>query len=164
MNKRSLKKDKTLVSSEEKRIAALYSRVTSHIEQARNRIQKTVDIEMVKAYWLIGQDIVKEEQHGKERAEYGKTILKNLSTKLQTTYARGFGITTLEDIRKFYLTYQPLDKSKKSHALRGEFLTPTFNSNLSWTHYRLLMRITRPEARMFYEYEASKNHWLCCKF
>lgn len=159
MNKKLLKKDKVLVSSAEKRITALYSRVTSHIEQARNRIQKTVDSEMVKAYWLIGQDIVKEEQHGKERAEYGKTILKNLSAKLQNKYVRGFGVDTLEQARKFYLTYQPLDENKKSDALRRKSETPHFNPNLSWTHYRLLMRITRSEARMFYEYEAGKNHW-----
>lgn len=141
-----------------KRIDSLFIRVSEHIDQARQGIQRTIDIEMVKAYWLMGQDIVEEEQYGKHRAEYGKTVLKSLSTKLQNKYIRGFGVDTLEQARKFYLIYQVDSSNKKSDALRRNSQIPAFNLRLSWTHYRALMRIKRPEARRFYEIEASSNN------
>ena len=139
------------------RIDSLCHRVSGHIDQARQRVQRTIDTEMVKAYWLIGQEIVREEQYGKERSEYGKAVLKNLSERLQKQYKKGFGVDTLEQARKFYITYQ---KVKKSDALsRKSDLTPNLSPNLSWTHYRALIRVKRPEARQFYEIEAEKNHW-----
>ena len=78
------------------RIDSLCHRVTGHIDQARQQVQRTIDTQMVKAYWLIGQEIVQEEQYGKERSEYGKAVLKNLSERLQKQYKRGFGVDTLE--------------------------------------------------------------------
>ncbi len=158
MSKKLLKKDNLPIFTSNTRINALYSRVVSHIDYARSHIQKTIDVEMVKAYWQIGKEIVEEEQHGKKRAEYGKAVLENLSIKLQSKYMRGFGVDTLEHARKFYLTYQITD-GLKSDAARRKSAMPAFNQNLSWTHYRLLMRISRPEARLFYEFEASKNRW-----
>ena len=113
---------------------------------------------MVKAYWLIGRDIVEEEQKGHECAEYGKTVLENLAKKLKEKYTRGFGVDTLEQARKFYLAY-PQEKKGKSDALRRKFNLPAFNPNLSWTHYRLLMRVNRQEVRAFYELEADKDQW-----
>lgn len=153
-----MKKTKISVALPSKRVEALYSRVTKHIDQAHKRVQTSVDTEMVKAHWLIGMEIVEEEQQGKQRAEYGKGVLENLAIKLQSKYGRGFGIDTLEQARKFYLTYQ-LTSKLKSDAVRRKSVIPDLNPNLSWTHYRLLMRITRPEARTFYEFEASKNGW-----
>ena len=88
------------------RIDSLCHRVSGHIDQARQRVQRTIDTEMVKAYWLIGQEIVQEEQYGKERSEYGKAVLKNLSERLQKQYKKGFGVDTLEQARKFYTIYQ----------------------------------------------------------
>ncbi len=154
-------KDKGITSAstavDTNRIDSLCHRVTGHIDQARQEVQRTVDTQMVKAYWLIGQEIVQEEQYGKKRSEYGKAVLKNLSERLQKQYKRGFGVDTLEQARKFYLTYQ---KVIKSDALnRKSELTPSLNPNLSWTHYRALIRVKRPEARQFYEIEAEKNHW-----
>ncbi len=139
------------------RIDSLHHRVSGHIDQARQRVQRTIDTEMVKAYWLIGQEIVQEEQYGKERSEYGKAVLKNLSERLQKQYKKGFGVDTLEQARKFYVTYQGV---KKSDALRRKSgLIPSLSPNLSWTHYRALIRVKRPEVRQFYEIEAEKNHW-----
>lgn len=158
MRKKLVAKDNKPIAIKDKRIDALYLRVTSHIEHARSHIQKTVDTEMVKAYWQIGKEVVEEEQHGKERAEYGKSVLEKLAVKLKAKYVRGFGVDTLEQARRFYLTYQ-LPAVSKSDAVRRKSETPAFNPNLSWTHYRLLMKITRLEARVFYELEASKNHW-----
>lgn len=158
MTKKLSTKSNSLIPAETKRINNLYLRVSSYIDYARNHIQKTIDVEMVKAYWRIGKEIVEEEQHGQERAEYGKAILEKLSINLQDKYGRGFGVDTLEQARRFYLTY-PLDTVLKSDALRRKSNEPEFNPNLSWTHYRLLMKISRPEARLFYEHEASKNHW-----
>lgn len=111
---------------------------------------------MVKAYWLIGQDVVEEEQHGQSRANYGDALLKQLSTRLTKKYGRGFSVSTLKDIRQFYLVYA--NANQISHAVRGQSLF-AISSSLSWTHYRALMRITRTEARAFYETEAIKNHW-----
>lgn len=158
MNNSLTKKSNSLISEEDRRINTLYFRVSSHIDQARQHIQKTIDGEMVKAYWQIGKEIVDEEQRGKERAEYGKAVLKKLSLKLQSKYFRGFGVDTLEQARKFYIVY-PLAKKSKSDTVRRKSENPTFNQNLSWSHYRLLMRISRPEARTFYEHETCKNHW-----
>ncbi|MCC8419308.1 MAG: PDDEXK nuclease domain-containing protein, partial [Rickettsia endosymbiont of Glossina mortisans submortisans] len=91
-----------------------------------------------------------------ERAEYGSFLLQALSQRLTQQYGRGFSITTLKDIRKFYLVYSDLDE--KRHALRDVFAV-NFNPKLSWIHYRTLMRISRTEARQFYEIEAINNNW-----
>ncbi len=137
---------------------ALYERIASVIRSARTNIVRAIDTTMVKAYWHIGSYIVEEEQGGAQRAAYGKALLKSLSVKLTHEFGRGFGIDTLENSRKFYLTYSVAD-GKKSDAVRRKLDTPKFNSNLSWTHYRTLMRVSRPEARQFYEIEAAKNRW-----
>src|ERR1700722_3002538 len=113
-------------TSDSNTIEMLYGKVVSYIEQARHNVQKTVDSEMVKAYWLIGRDIIEEEQKGRERAEYGKAILANLAKKLKEKYTRGFGVDTLEQARKFYLSY-PLEEKGKSDALRRKSDLPVFN-------------------------------------
>jgi hypothetical protein len=137
----------------------LYERIASVIRGARESIVRSVDSTMVKAYWNIGHYIVEEEQGGSKRATYGKELLKDVSAKLSKEFGRGFGVTTLEDIRKFYLAYAIIESNEKSHALRGELQAPKFHPNLSWTHYRALMRVHRIEARTFYEVEAIKNCW-----
>ena len=139
------------------RISSLCRRVIGHIDQARQYVQRTIDTEMVKAYWLIGQEIVQEEQFGKKHSEYGKSVLKNISERLQKQYKRGFGVDTLEQARRFYIIYQGVTKSDA--LSRKSNLLPNLSPNLSWTHYRALIRVKRPEARQFYEIEAEKNHW-----
>ena len=101
-----------------KRIDSLYVRVSSHIDQARQSIQKTIDTEMVRAYWLIGRDILKEEQKGKKRAEYGSYIIKELSRRLSKQYSKGFGISTLKDMRQFYLPKFPKKLGTRSPLLQ----------------------------------------------
>ena len=134
---------------------SLYLRVSSHIDSARQIIQRTVDTEMLKAYWKIGRDIVEAEQHGEARAQYGQALVQALSQKLTERYGKGFSETNVRNMRQFYLEYQPNSVSHSIHyAVSSEFQCPEFTSCLSWTHYRLLMRVKRPEARAFYEIEA----------
>ncbi|MBU0456448.1 MAG: DUF1016 family protein [Gammaproteobacteria bacterium] len=133
----------------------LYDKVTSHIENARAAIQSTVDTEMVKAYWSIGRDIVEEEQQGESRADYGTYLLTTLSEHLTKQYKKGFSVSTLKNIRQFYLAYS--DRASISYAARSQL--PKLSPNLGWIHYRALMRVSRKEARQFYEIEAEKNHW-----
>lgn len=140
-------------------IDKLFNRASKHIDDARHTIQRSVNVEMIKAYWLIGQDIIETQQLGVARAEYGKSLLKQLSVKLQKKYKRGFGVDTLEQARKFYLVYQGNSLSEKSDALRRKLTLPSFDRNLSWTHYRALMRIHSYESREFYENEAAQNCW-----
>ena len=134
----------------------LYQKVSTHIENARKNVQRSIDTEMVKAYWFIGRDIVEEEQKGAKRAKYGSALLEALAARLSQAYTKGFSISTLRDIRQFYLSYQDYDPNH--HAVRGE-LCKTLSPHLGWIHYRALMRIDRPEARSFYEIEAAKNNW-----
>ena len=99
---------------------------------------------MVAAYWEIGRAIVEEEQQGQQRAEYGEPCWRSFPTALSPNLARGFDRTNLQQMRAFYLAYPICD------ALRHE---------LSWTHYRLLLRVEKPEARAFYETEAVNSRW-----
>jgi len=137
----------------------LYERIASVIRAARTNIVRAVDTTMVKAYWHIGNYIVEEEQKGEKKAGYGKSILKSVSEKLTLEFGSGFSITNLEYIRKFYLIYSPYADNQKPHTLCEELPAPKFNPNLSWSHYRTLMRVSRTEARQFYEVEAAKNRW-----
>ena len=121
------------------RIDSLYHRVSGHIETARERIQRTIDVDMIKAYWLIGQEIIEEEQFGKERSEYGKAVLKGLSTRLQKKYKKGFSVDTLEKARRFYIIFQ-LDNRISATASRKSEALPLI-PNLSWSHYIELLKV-----------------------
>lgn len=121
-----------------------YERIRDIIEKARFNVVRAVNNEMVTAYWHIGREIVEAEQSGKSRADYGRKLLADLSRKLTKEYGQGFDTSNLWNMRKFYLTFPILD------ALRRE---------LSWTHYRILIRIEKPAARSFYEIECVKNNW-----
>jgi len=142
-------------------LESLYLRVSSLINNARNNVERSINHEMVRTYFLIGKEIVEEEQKGKERAEYGEQILQKLSIKLQNEYQKGFGVDTLERARRFYLIYQSdvLDTSEEkiSAPLERKSLLPHFNPDLSWSHYRELIKISRADARKFYEIEAAKD-------
>ena len=125
-------------------VTELAGRITTIIETARKRIQSVVDHEMVRAYWEIGREIVEDEQKGEKRAGYGEYLLKDLTTVLTAQYGKGFDYSNLKNMRQFYQSYPIGD------ALR---------SQLSWTHYRLLMRIDNPDKRSFYEVECASNNW-----
>ena len=137
-------KTKGLIRTDNARSLKVYNRIRKIIEAARANIARTINSEMVMAYWQIGQEIVEEEQKGSARAKYGQQLLKDLSARLSEDFGKGFDASNLRNIRSFYLTYPKCD------ALRHE---------LSWTHYRILMRIEKPEARSFYEIESVKNNW-----
>lgn len=141
------------------RIDYLFLRISSYVDGARRNIQRNIDLEMINAYWLIGRDIIKEEQYGKAKARYGEAILKTLSVKLTAKYPRGFSVDSLERMRKFYLLYQATSENQKSATLLRKSGMPRLLPNLSWSHYILLMKVTRVEARNFYAIEANKNNW-----
>ncbi len=122
----------------------LYDRIRKIIENARGNIARVVNTEMVIAYWHIGREIVEEEQKGESRADYGSAILRKVSERLTADFGKGFDESNLRNIRSFYLAYPKRD------ALRHE---------LSWTHYRILMRVGKPEARSFYAIECINNNW-----
>jgi predicted nuclease of restriction endonuclease-like (RecB) superfamily len=114
------------------------------IEQAKENAIRSVDYQRVLMYWNIGKRILEEEQEGKERADYGSYLIKNLSTILIPDYGTGFSVRILELSRQFYRTF-PI-----ANALR---------SQLSWTQYKLLIRIENESKREFYIAEATKNNW-----
>ncbi len=161
---------------------SLFDRVVTILEQARTNVIRTVNSEMVLAYWHIGQEIVQELQKGKNRAEYGKQIIKELSVKLNKKYGKGFSSTNLWYFRQFYVVYsnrRPKIRHKacgelismekfhkpcgvlddlslaveKSEALQG------FSPLLSWSHYRTLSKVEHKNERLFYEIEAEKEGW-----
>jgi predicted nuclease of restriction endonuclease-like (RecB) superfamily len=142
-----------------KRINQLYHKVSSHIEQARSTIRRSIDVEMIKAYWLIGQEIIEEEQHGQDRADYGKAILKGLSVKLQEKYHRGFSVDILEKARRFFILYPHGWNILNSATTSRKSTVASLAPNLSWSHYVELIRVSREDARKFYALEASKNNW-----
>ena len=122
----------------------LYSQIKEILDDARKQAYRNINSVMVQAYWNIGRVIVEEEQKGKNRAEYGKSLIKSLSEKLSVDYGKGFGVSNLRYFRQFFITFP------KHHALRGE---------LSWTHYRLLMRVKNQQARAFYIEESISENW-----
>lgn len=110
---------------------------------ARNKVYSTANFAMIEAYWNIGKKII-EKQGGKDKAEYGLGLIKELSTQMTKDFGKGFTVTNLKYMRQFYLTFP------NGHALRGE---------LSWTHYRSLMRVENEKARNFYLEVAIKSAW-----
>ncbi|MDD2856085.1 MAG: PDDEXK nuclease domain-containing protein [Desulfuromonadaceae bacterium] len=149
----------------------LMDRVVSILEQARANAVRAINSNMVIAYWLIGREIVQELQRGEERAEYGKQVVDTLSRQLTQRYGSGFSITSLKYFRTFYLTYQnrlveighplgdQLDNPPISRPLGDQSARISFSSQLSWSHYRALMRVVKPEARDFYEQETIECCW-----
>ncbi len=124
----------------------LINKISELLISARERVLQTVNHTMVLTYFEIGKMIVEEEQNGKERADYGKQLIIDLSQKLTTEFGKGFSITNIQQMRQFYLVYS------KQQTLSAEF-------NLSWSHYMKLMRIDNEFERKFYEIESFKNNW-----
>ncbi len=114
------------------------------LSQARLHVNRTVNHTMVHTYWHVGRIIVEHEQSGKEKAEYGKQQLTHLSKSLFTEFGKGFDVTNLRSMRRFYLSYP-----------NRETLSP----RLTWSHYRLLLRIDNEEARKWYAFETGEQGW-----
>lgn len=132
----------------------LYANIANLLRIARQTVVRAVNQTMVHTYYEIGRMIVEDEQQGKERAEYGKQVLKELSKKLAAEFGRGFSVQNLENMRKFYLLYS-IDTKSQSPVRISE----STNVTLSWTHYLVLIRIEKAEERSFYEIEALNNNW-----
>ncbi|MDQ8750442.1 hypothetical protein ATE49_05805 [Elizabethkingia miricola] len=126
---------------------AYISEIRNILAQARMKAYQSVNSVMVEAYWLIGKRIVEEEQNGKERAEYGEALLKNLSVALTKEFGKGFSSSNLRNFRQFYLTYSDPE------------ICYTVCSKLTWSHNRLIMRIDSNAARNYYLKEASEQNW-----
>src|SRR5882757_3417403 len=119
---------------EEKNSNLLFA-VKEVITRARLQVYRAANSALLESYWKIGKLIVEDEQHGNNKAQYGKNTLKTLSVQLNREFGRGFDYTNLTNMRKFYLVFPILD------AVRQE---------LSWTHYRLLSRLDTSEKRNYY--------------
>lgn len=114
------------------------------VEQARSQVKQAVNAAMVQAYWQIGRLIVEQEQKGHVRAEYGRAQLKQLSEKLTQDYGKGFDVTNLRNMRRFYQAFPKRE---------------TVSLELSWSHYNLLSRIEKESARQWYLQEAITQNW-----
>lgn len=154
----------------------LFDRVATILEQARVNVVRSVNSEMVIAYWLAGRELVEEEQQGKKRAGYGKRLIADLSQRLTERYGKGFSVAHLKNIRQFHLTFRSRMHEigytsgsqlpePKSYTVSSELAIPDkgrqmgdqlletkgypvggeprtgFHPDLSWSHYRALMRV-----------------------
>ena len=123
---------------------ALLSNIRELLNQGRKQVFQAVNAAMVQTYWEIGRLIVEDEQQGQARAEYGKGVLKTLSTALTNEFGKGFDVRNLSNMRSFYQAY-PI-----WNAVRTE---------LSWTHYRTLLKVENEQARQWYINEAIQQAW-----
>lgn len=122
----------------------IYSEIKETLLLSRNHAYAAVNFAMVQAYWQIGKIIVENEQNGNLRAEYGKAVLQEVSEKLQQEFGNGFSVRNLQQMRKFYVTFP------NTNALR---------SQLTWTHYRALLRVENDDARNWYMEECVRSAW-----
>jgi len=170
----------------EKRRMELYERVKQILESARVTAARSVNTTQVVANWLIGREIVEEEQRGRKKAFYGQKLIAELSKKLQKDFGSGYSATNLKLFRQFFLGYPDLLRGRIGHTLRDQSLpecetlvstsiafptgighTPCDQSwkpgllhpNLSWSLYRHLVGVELTLARSFYEIEAIRNNW-----
>ena len=155
------------------------------VESARREAYKNINLITLQTYGEIGRLIFEEEQHGKERADYGDFLIINLSKELTKTFGRGFSVSNIKNMRLFYIKYQKrqtlsgqfensLKRNKKSlkttenlakydeksQTLSDQFKkVQTLSGLLSWSHYVLLLQISDDNERKFYEKECEKSHW-----
>lgn len=156
----------------EARAEQLANRIEALVVEARKKITSTVNVAMVYTNYEIGRYIVEDEQGGKIRAEYGKGVLNAVSARLTARLGKGWSVENLTAMRKFYVLYSKTVTS--GYEIQGTEIQTTDleiqdeNRNqrlrnhqfvLPWTHYLILTHVSDPEARSFYEIEASKQQW-----
>ncbi len=122
----------------------IYEEISHIIRLGKQKVFQAVNSEMLFTYWEVGRKIFEEEQKGENRAEYGKFLIKNLSERLTQDFGKGFDQSNLRNMRLFYKACPIRD------ALRH---------NLSWTHYRTILRVEDEKARNFYISESIENQW-----
>jgi len=143
----------------------LFAQVVSLLQSARQKVVRSVNQIMVLTYFEIGRMLIEDEQGGKERADYGKQVVKELSKVLTKEFGKGFSERNIEQMRKFYLAYsKPHTLSTKSENEKPQTLSAVSETlsekfKLSWSHYLKLMRIDDENERKFYEIESYKNNW-----
>ena len=121
----------------------LYGDIKKLVEESRNKVYKTVNIEMINLYWNIGKMIIAK-QGGNDKAGYKDYVLENLSIKLSNEFGRGFSKRNLERMRKFYLYY---------------LIATNMLSQLTWSHYLELLKIKDKYKRNFYMHECINSNW-----
>ncbi len=144
-----------------------YESVAEVLRAARSTAYRAVNFAMAEAYWNVGRMIVEEEQEGKERAEYGAFLIKNLSSSLTEEFGKGFTEPNLWNFRQFYLCFpkwhtlcaESKANKKDSDGAHSPEILYALRRELTWTHYRLLMRVEKPEARAWYLNEAADQNW-----
>ncbi len=165
---KSLKKPTSLVTKKDGEILRreFYSQVKDIILQARSNAYRSVNFIMVGTYWNLGRLIVEEEQKGKKRADYGEHLILSLAEKLTREFGEGYSLTNLKYFRQFYLAFQKshtvrgqIVSGQKSHALRDQSVPFGLRPELSWTHYRLLLKVEKEAARQYYLEEAVAGNW-----
>ncbi|MEQ1837119.1 MAG: PDDEXK nuclease domain-containing protein [Candidatus Nitrotoga sp.] len=169
-----MKKSTTPSLSTNSEVASLFERVADILESGRGRVLRTINHETVLAYWQIGREIVQALQGGEARAQYGNALIADLSKRLTEHYGAGFSAANLKNFRQFYLAYPgriiPISHPSGSQLTASEGAntisypagseSPSgFHPNLSWSHYRALMRVENIAARQFYETEAVQSNW-----
>ena len=122
----------------------LLDNIGSTLQKARENAIKAINIELVKANWEIGRYIVEFEQHGKEKADYGSSLLTSLAKDLKTRFGKGFSKSNIYLCRQFYIKY------KKFQTVSGK---------LSWSHYAELLTVSDDLARTFYEKQSINENW-----
>ncbi|UWY26497.1 PDDEXK nuclease domain-containing protein [Flavobacterium sp. TR2] len=160
----------------------IFQQVAELLQNARQEVLRTVNSTMTITYFEIGRIIVEEEQNGKDRAEYGKQLLKGLSQQLTKEFGKGFSIRNLEQIRQFYMTFSKSEtlsrilQIQKAQTVSAEFKFQKMESvsakfdkvdyqtlssffKLTFSHYVFLMRIEDERERRFYKIESEKNNW-----
>ena len=125
-------------------LVPLLGRIVEVIEQARGHVRQSVNRAMVTSYWEIGRLIVEHEQQGQARAAYGRRQLAQLSVQLAERLGKGFDVSNLRNMRQFFQTFPIRD---------------AVSSELSWTHYRVLLRVENPAARQWYLQESITQNW-----
>ena len=135
---------KKLVLPETTDSTSLVNTLRDLIRQSRQQVLRSVDTIQVQTYWQIGRHIVEFEQGGQTRADYGKRLLSNLADALTQEFGKGFDDRNLRNMRAFFQCFP------NWNAVRSE---------LSWTHYRLLLRVDSPEARNWYMDETAGQNW-----
>lgn len=145
---------------------SLVNNVRNIIIEARKNLVRNVNHAIIQAYWLIGQQIVDEEQKGESASNYGEYIVKTLSRKLTSEFGDGFSVTNLKYFRQFYLNFENghavSDQSEKT-IIHAENMRNNdkliLRDELSWTHYRLLLKVKNTKARKYYLKEAIEQNW-----
>ena len=152
--------------------AQFISDITAIVYTAKQKAYQAADIYQVVSNWLVGRRIVEQEQHGQERAQYGKHIVELASEALTAEFGKGYSVVNIKSFRKFYLTFNNLligqtpsaqsgnDLTIKGQSVSAELeLAKMLPSNLSWSHYERLMRIKNEDERDWYMREAAGESW-----